>query len=128
MCSSAQNDKLVVKTVSGEKVSCKNLVGYFKEYVKVFCGSELPELQSVFGVTARVNHMNVKRQALESYKDAMKKSCGPARPYVEPSALGLLHGKNCTDAREFFQNTKKLQSDTNEQEFLAELEEDMDKQ
>lgn len=79
-------------------------------------------------MTARVNHMNVKRKAFEQYKDAMKKRCGPARPYVEPATLGLLHEQNCTAAVEHYQTTRKLPSDANEMEFLAELESDMLKQ
>jgi hypothetical protein len=41
---------LVVKEISGQKVKAKELVQYFKSYIQIYKGSELPEPKSMLEV------------------------------------------------------------------------------
>lgn len=47
-------DNLIIKEIGGQKVKAKELVQYFKSYMKLFSGVELPEPKSMFTVSTRV--------------------------------------------------------------------------
>lgn len=44
-------EQLIVKKIHGQKVRAKDLIEYFKSYVNVFNGSEMPEPKSIFEVS-----------------------------------------------------------------------------
>ena len=41
---------VVVKSINGQPVTCRDLVGYFKAYSEIFQGEELPEPKSMLSV------------------------------------------------------------------------------
>ena len=43
---------LVVKEISGQKVKAKELLQYFKSYIEIYKGDELPEPKSMLVVSA----------------------------------------------------------------------------
>jgi len=44
-------DKLILKEIGGQKIKAKELVQYFKAYIKLFTGAELPEPKSMLVVS-----------------------------------------------------------------------------
>lgn len=44
-------NKLILKEIGGQKVKAKELVQYFKAYIKLFTGAELPEPKSMLVVS-----------------------------------------------------------------------------
>lgn len=52
---------LVVKEISGQKVKAKELVQYFKSYIQIYKGSELPEPKSMLEVGYILFHLRTKR-------------------------------------------------------------------
>lgn len=67
--------KLKVKEVNGEKVRFKELVRYFKVYLNVLTGDELPEPMSVLNATADVDHLKILSECKEIYEKEMRKIC-----------------------------------------------------
>lgn len=46
-------ENLVVKQISGQKVKAKELLQYFKSYINMYNGNELPEPKSMLVVSTR---------------------------------------------------------------------------
>jgi atlastin len=46
-------NNLILKEISGQKVKAKELVQYFKSYINLFTGDELPEPKSMLVVSLR---------------------------------------------------------------------------
>lgn len=44
-------NNLILKEISGQKVKAKELVQYFKSYINLFTGDELPEPKSMLVVS-----------------------------------------------------------------------------
>lgn len=44
-------NKLILKEIGGQKIKAKELVQYFKAYIKLFTGAELPEPKSMLVVS-----------------------------------------------------------------------------
>lgn len=44
-------EKLLLKEISGQRVKAKELVQYFKSYINLFSGDELPEPKSMLVVS-----------------------------------------------------------------------------
>lgn len=51
-------DKLVEKEIGGNKVTCRDLVEYFKAYIKIYQGEELPHPKSMLQVANRLKRNN----------------------------------------------------------------------
>lgn len=47
-------NNLILKEISGQKVKAKELVQYFKSYINLFTGDQLPEPKSMLVVSFRV--------------------------------------------------------------------------
>lgn len=47
-------NNLILKEISGQKVKAKELVQYFKSYINLFTGDQLPEPKSMLVVSVRV--------------------------------------------------------------------------
>jgi atlastin len=47
---------LVVKEISGQKVKAKELLQYFKSYIQIYQGSDLPEPKSMLEVIKLCSH------------------------------------------------------------------------
>lgn len=45
-------DNLVLKEISGHKIKVRDLVQYFKSYINIYSGNELPEPKSMLVVGA----------------------------------------------------------------------------
>eukprot|EP00054_Salpingoeca_dolichothecata_P019292 m.119827 g.119827 ORF g.119827 m.119827 type:complete len:534 (-) comp23199_c0_seq1:243-1844(-) len=116
-----KEENLLPKKMSGDVICGSELVEYIKAYVKVFQTGELPQVATVFEATATVNHMNIKRDALEKYREVMRTKCAPSMPHIEASELEKLHAQALEAAMSLYRDTKKLKSESLEQRFTKEL-------
>ncbi|XP_039248263.2 atlastin-2-like [Styela clava] len=101
-------ENLVVKEINGSKVTCKDLVEYFKAYVKIYQGEELPEPKTMLQATAEANNLAAVAQARDLYIGLMEKVCGGDMPYVNPELLDDRHNEIKQQAEEQFTNTRKM--------------------
>ncbi|XP_071661949.1 atlastin-2 isoform X4 [Patagioenas fasciata] len=77
-------ENLVEKEISGSKVTCRDLVEYFKAYIKIYQGEELPHPKSMLQV------------------------CGGDKPYIAPSDLERKHQDFRESAVRQFRSVKKM--------------------
>uniref|UniRef100_A0A8C6ML20 GB1/RHD3-type G domain-containing protein n=1 Tax=Moschus moschiferus TaxID=68415 RepID=A0A8C6ML20_MOSMO len=76
-------ENLVEKEISGSKVTCRDLVEYFKAYIKIYQGEELPHPKSMLQATAEANNLAAVAGAREIYCKSMEQVCGGDKPYIE---------------------------------------------
>ncbi|KAJ8393210.1 hypothetical protein AAFF_G00062820 [Aldrovandia affinis] len=84
-------ENLVEKEINGSKVTCKDLVEYFKAYIKIYQGDKLPHPKSMLQATAEANNLNAVAKAKEAYSKGMQKVCGGDHPYIAPADLERSH-------------------------------------
>uniref|UniRef100_A0A5F8HJS9 Atlastin GTPase 2 n=1 Tax=Monodelphis domestica TaxID=13616 RepID=A0A5F8HJS9_MONDO len=84
-------ENLVEKEISGSKVTCRDLVEYFKAYIKIYQGEELPHPKSMLQATAEANNLAAVAGARDSYSKNMEQVCGGDKPYIAPSDLEKKH-------------------------------------
>uniref|UniRef100_A0A8C9CCC8 GB1/RHD3-type G domain-containing protein n=1 Tax=Phocoena sinus TaxID=42100 RepID=A0A8C9CCC8_PHOSS len=75
-------ENLLEKEISGSKVICKDLVQYFKAYIKICQGEELPHPKSMLQATAEANNLAAVAGAREIYCKSMKQVGGGDNPYI----------------------------------------------
>lgn len=51
-------ENLVVKEINGQRVKARDLVQYFKSYINIYKGNELPEPKSMLVVRIDFNFVN----------------------------------------------------------------------
>lgn len=54
-------ENLVVKEINGQRVKARDLVQYFKSYINIYKGNELPEPKSMLVVRIDFNFVNLIR-------------------------------------------------------------------
>ncbi|XP_048476562.1 atlastin-2-like [Rhincodon typus] len=101
-------ENLVEKEIGGSKVTCRNLLEYFKVYIKVFQGEDLPHPKSILEATAEANNLAVIALAKNYYQKAMEGLCGGDKAYVQPSKIRERHRVYREAAVEKFRATKKM--------------------
>ncbi|KAJ0173420.1 hypothetical protein K1T71_010569 [Dendrolimus kikuchii] len=101
-------ENLVPKLIGGQPVKAKDLLTYFKVYMKVFNGSKLPEPKSILAATAEANNLSAVAEAREVYETLMKKVCGGTKPYLQPHLLDDEHGRNKCRALHTFHSKNKM--------------------
>lgn len=82
---------LVKKQIDGRDVTCQELLEYFRAYVNVFGGNELPEPKTMLEATAEANNLAAVAVARDFYTREMEKLCGGDQPYVSPRELQTHH-------------------------------------
>ncbi|XP_075391316.1 atlastin-2 isoform X1 [Tenrec ecaudatus] len=101
-------ENLVEKEINGVKVSCRALVEYFKAYIKIYQGEELPHPMSMLQATAEANNLAAVAGAKDSYSKAMEEICGGDKPYIAPSDLERKHLDLKEMAIKQFRSVKKM--------------------
>ncbi|KAJ8366031.1 hypothetical protein SKAU_G00148620 [Synaphobranchus kaupii] len=84
-------ENLVEKEIGGSKVTCRDLVEYFKAYIKIYQGEELPHPKSMLQATAEANNLAAVAGAKDAYNKNMEKVCGGDKPYIAPADLERSH-------------------------------------
>ncbi|XP_068420369.1 atlastin-2 isoform X2 [Eschrichtius robustus] len=104
-------ENLVEKEISGSKVTCRDLVEYFKAYIKIYQGEELPHPKSMLQATAEANNLAAVAGAREVYCKSMEQVCGGDKPYIAPSDLERRHLDLKEVAIKQFRSVKKMGGD-----------------
>ncbi|XP_042637476.1 atlastin-2 [Orycteropus afer afer] len=101
-------ENLVEKEISGSKVTCRDLVEYFKAYIKIYQGEELPHPKSMLQATAEANNLAAVAGARDTYSKSMEQVCGGDKPYIAPSDLERKHLNLKEIAIKQFRSVKKM--------------------
>ncbi|GMR48211.1 hypothetical protein PMAYCL1PPCAC_18406, partial [Pristionchus mayeri] len=116
---------LLVKEVNGRKTTCRELVEYFKAYLKVFQGQDLPEPKNMLIATAEANNLAAVSSARAVYQRGMEEICGGEKPYMNTADLENHHERCRTDAIREFKNARKMGGADFSLPFLERLEADI---
>ncbi|XP_021173410.2 atlastin-2 isoform X1 [Fundulus heteroclitus] len=101
-------DRLMEKKIGGSKITCRDLVEYFKAYIKIYQGDELPHPKSMLQATAEANNLTAVAGAKDLYSKNMEQVCGGDKPYMAPADLERCHAAYCEDSVRFFCSIKKM--------------------
>ncbi|XP_067400098.1 atlastin-3 [Emydura macquarii macquarii] len=117
--------QLLEKEINGSKVTCRGLLEYFKAYIKIYQGEDLPHPKSMLQATAEANNLAAVASAKDMYYNKMEQTCGGDKPYVSPEILEEKHQQHRASALEHFQKIKKMGGKEFSQRYEAELEKEM---
>ncbi|KAF4527359.1 hypothetical protein B566_EDAN001138 [Ephemera danica] len=117
---------LVVKEISGQKVRAKELLQYFKSYIQIYQGSELPEPKSMLEATAEANNLAAVAAAKEMYHSMMEGVCGGARPFLGSEHLEAEHLRIKDKSLNTFRSKRKMGGEEFSERYREKLEEDIE--
>ncbi|KAM3854013.1 atlastin-2 isoform 1-T1 [Vipera latastei] len=119
-------ENLVEKEISGSKVTCRDLVQYFKAYIKIYQGEELPHPKSMLQATAEANNLAAVAGAKDTYNKEMEQVCGGDKPYIAPADLEQKHQDRKGLAIKHFRSVKKMGGEEFCRRYQDQLEEELD--
>uniref|UniRef100_A0A671YSV0 Atlastin GTPase 2 n=1 Tax=Sparus aurata TaxID=8175 RepID=A0A671YSV0_SPAAU len=119
-------DRLVEKEIGGNKVTCRDLLEYFKAYIKIYQGEELPHPKSMLQATAEANNLTAVAGAKDLYSKNMELVCGGDKPYIAPADLERCHGEFREHSVRLFRSVKKMGGDEFCQRYQNQLEAELD--
>ncbi|KAK2191936.1 hypothetical protein NP493_42g07044 [Ridgeia piscesae] len=112
---------LVVKEINGSKITGRMLVEYFKSYIKIYQGDELPEPKSMLRATAEANNLAAVAGAKHAYVKEMEQIVGGDKPYIGPELFRREHERCKTYVLRLFASTRKMGSSAFCQIYLERL-------
>jgi len=112
---------LLVKNINGSDVTCRGLLEYFKAYIKIFEGGDLPEPKSMLQATAEANNLAAMATSKDQYQHDMEELCGGDAPYLNPTELEKKSGLYKAKAVELFKATRKMGGETVSKEYEEQL-------
>ncbi|XP_045886325.1 atlastin-3 [Micropterus dolomieu] len=119
-------DRLAVKEIHGNKVTCRGLLEYFKAYIKIYQGEDLPQPKTMLMATAEANNLAAVAAAKDQYYKNMEKVCGGDLPYVSPDSLEEKHRFFFGEALHNFSSTKKMGGQDFCKRYQAQLEQELE--
>ncbi|XP_034619810.1 atlastin-2 isoform X2 [Trachemys scripta elegans] len=119
-------ENLVEKEISGSKVTCRDLVEYFKAYIKIYQGEALPHPKSMLQATAEANNLAAVAGAKDTYNKGMEQVCGGDKPYIAPSDLERQHQDFKESAVKQFCSVKKMGGEEFCRRYQDQLEAELD--
>ncbi|XP_078505148.1 atlastin-2 isoform X2 [Lissotriton helveticus] len=119
-------ENLVEKEISGSKVTCRDLVEYFKAYIKIYQGEELPHPKSMLQATAEANNLAAVAGGKDTYSKGMEQVCGGDKPYIAPSDLDRKHQDLKDSAIKQFRSVKKMGGEEFCQRYQDQLEAELE--
>ncbi|KAL1479462.1 hypothetical protein MTO96_051827 [Rhipicephalus appendiculatus] len=96
-------ENLLVKQVNGKKLSCEHLMTFFRTYVEVFKGSDLPVPASMLVATANATNVAATDRARKHYISAMTN-----RPRRNLDRLREFHREKLAEAKKVFNDFPKM--------------------
>uniref|UniRef100_A0A7N8YJK0 Atlastin GTPase 1 n=1 Tax=Mastacembelus armatus TaxID=205130 RepID=A0A7N8YJK0_9TELE len=114
-----------VKEINGSKITCRGLVEYFKAYIKIYQGEELPHPKSMLQVKINTIFPSV-AAAKDLYNKKMEEVCGGDRPFLAPSELQARHSVIREEALQVFRGVKKMGGEEFSRRYLQQLEGEID--
>ncbi|XP_032631569.1 atlastin-1 [Chelonoidis abingdonii] len=119
-------ESLDVKEINGNNITCRGLVEYFKAYIKIYQGEELPHPKSMLQATAEANNLAAVATAKDTYNKRMEEVCGGDRPFLAPSDLQNKHLELKEEAVKLFRGVKKMGGEEFSRRYLQQLENEID--
>lgn len=119
-------ENIDVKEINGSKITCRGLLEYFKAYIKIYQGEELPHPKSMLQATAEANNLAAVAAAKDLYNKKMEEVCGGDRPFLAPSELQTRHGAIREEALQLFRSVKKMGGEEFSRRYLLQLETEID--
>uniref|UniRef100_A0A3P9M633 Atlastin GTPase 2 n=1 Tax=Oryzias latipes TaxID=8090 RepID=A0A3P9M633_ORYLA len=119
-------EHLVEKEIGGNKVTCRDLLEYFKAYIKIYQGEELPHPKSMLQATAEANNLTAVAGAKDMYSKSMEQICGGDKPYIAPADLERCHEEFRQHSIHFFRSVKKMGGEEFCQRYQNQLESELD--
>lgn len=113
------------KEINGSKVTCRGLLEYFKAYIKIYQGEDLPHPKSMLQATAEANNLAAAASAKDIYYSSMEEICGGEKPYLSPDILEEKHQEFKQLALDHFKKTKKMGGKDFSFRYQQELEEEI---
>uniref|UniRef100_A0AAQ5YTH7 GB1/RHD3-type G domain-containing protein n=1 Tax=Amphiprion ocellaris TaxID=80972 RepID=A0AAQ5YTH7_AMPOC len=95
-------ENLVEKEIGGVKITCRDLLHYFKAYMKIYQGEELPHPKSMLQV------------------------CGGDKPYISPAELERRHAELRQASVRHFRSVKKMGGEDFCRRYQEQLEAELD--
>ncbi|XP_010744881.2 atlastin-3 [Larimichthys crocea] len=119
-------DRLAEKEINGNKVTCRGLLEFFKAYIKIYQGEDLPQPKTMLMATAEANNLAAVATAKDQYYKNMEKMCGGDLPYVSPESLEEKHHFYFREALHAFSSTKKMGGQEFCDRYQTQLEKEME--
>ncbi|XP_076972029.1 atlastin-3 isoform X3 [Tamandua tetradactyla] len=116
---------LMEKEINGSKVTCRGLLEYFKAYIKIYQGEDLPHPKSMLQATAEANNLAAAASAKDIYYNNMEEVCGGEKPYLSPDILEEKHCEFKQLALDHFKKIKKMGGKNFSLRYEQELEEEI---
>lgn len=114
-------EALKVKKAGGKAVRCKDMVQYFKSYMEILKGDDMPEPKSMLEVTIQANNLVSLASALELYMDTMEEFCGGDKPYLNEQDVEVEHLRVVDLAMQEFDSRRKMGGEEYSQEYREKL-------
>ncbi|KAK5647670.1 hypothetical protein RI129_002562 [Pyrocoelia pectoralis] len=119
-------ENLVLKRINGQNVKCRDLVQYFKSYIHIYSGNELPEPKSMLVATAEANNLAAVADAKEVYVQLMEDVCGGSKPYLNTATMEMEHHRVKDKALHQFHSKRKMGGEEFSEKYREQLEKDLD--
>ncbi|XP_056590677.1 atlastin-2 isoform X1 [Triplophysa dalaica] len=127
-------ENLVEKEIGGSKVTCRDLLQYFKAYMKIYQGEELPHPKSMLQdvclcvgqATAEANNLAAVAGAKDTYSRSMEQVCGGDKPYIAPADLERSHSDLKQSSVRQFRAVKKMGGEDFCRRYQEQLEQEID--
>ena len=100
--------QLRTKQINGSTITCSELVEYFRSYIKIYDGENLPEPKTMLQATAEANNLSAVAKSRELYTTSMEEICGGGCPFVNPNTLEEKHLEYYDKSLESFDSTRKM--------------------
>uniref|UniRef100_A0A023EUV9 Putative guanylate-binding protein n=1 Tax=Aedes albopictus TaxID=7160 RepID=A0A023EUV9_AEDAL len=117
---------LIPKEINGQKVKARDLVQYFKSYMAIYKGNELPEPKSMLVATAEANNLTAVAAAKDIYTQLMEDVCGGNKPYLNTAHLESEHNRIKEKALHQFSSKRKMGGEEFSEKYRERLEQDLD--
>jgi len=114
-------DGLVLKEVNGRRITGRELMEYFRVYINIFQGEDLPEPKSMLLATAEANNLAALAVAKAEYVRGMEELCGGDTPYMSSAQLEEYHEAYRNRAVRKFKETRKMGGDDYSLTFVEKL-------
>ena len=120
-------DNLKVKKINGADVTCEELGNYFRSYVNIFNGDELPEPRSMLQATAEVSIMSQIKKSQKEYEILMDEVSSGEKTFYSAGVFQEKHEACMEAALEKFDSARKLGFDSGE-DFIAQYRDQLKEQ
>uniref|UniRef100_A0A3Q3W2A5 GB1/RHD3-type G domain-containing protein n=1 Tax=Mola mola TaxID=94237 RepID=A0A3Q3W2A5_MOLML len=119
-------DRLVEKEIGGNKVTCRDLLEYFKVLFLMYCDRILDFIVFFCQATAEANNLTAVAGAKDMYSKNMEMVCGGDKPYIAPADLERCHEEFRTHSVRYFRSVKKMGGEEFCQRYQSQLESELD--